>query len=952
MLTKFLLILILSIHLIGCSSNPVDYVENNINTKASESKIQSVEDSNDKRGVKKTKISPIELSNLYKESHALIIGVSEYKDPLWPDLKTVNMDLIEVKKSLIYHGFNVETLLNPSSDEMIYEIEKFIRKYGYDKDNRLFFYYSGHGYTQNNKGRQFGYLVPSNAPNPENDEKGFYKNSLKMRQFLSWSKQIESKHALFLFDSCFSGSILKSRSHIVPQDISYMTTKPVRQFITSGSADQLVPAESLFRLLFIRGINGEADLDKDGYVTGSELGSFLIKRVSYYNPQQTPQYGKIRDPLLDQGNFVFYSPKNDVSGSFQSLNKSFTLYRYSNHKKFINSGKKWFNDGDNQTYAVYEGSTVDGIPSGEGVLNFPNGRKYIGEMENGQYDGFGIYYWPQGSKYEGGFIRGLRNGSGVFTWTTGEKFVGEFKNNKRWSGILYDNSGSEHKKWRDGVSFKIQPKQATLYQNIKGGKWSFKKMTSKHNLYFGQHLNGTPEGQGRITLHDKSVYVGEFHKGIPHGQGKMTWFTGKTYTGSWRFGVQHGQGIEIDEKGRKYVGGFDNDTAHGDYVLTFPDGYKETGEFNKGIKFGQGTENHPDGKSYSGEYKNGKRHGIGIMKFPDGGSYSGEWKDGWAHGKGTFIYPNGITYTGDIVKGELHGKGTRALPDGGIYNGDFKNSKMNGYGILKWPNGTEYRGYWKDSLRHGKGISKEPNGSVYDGHFINGIQEGQGVLYSPNGSTIYDGEWENGYFHGNGILSINNGKFKGTFKNGNSVGIGVLITPDKKNIEGYLKNGKFQKKDDGYYSSKKFKYSIKYDSSWNRNSSKDESLDFSLMCVHETCDQATNIGIIVRYFPKLKNEPAREFFKLINGETLIKNFKNNRIKNIRIIKEYISRKNVKKFNLISEFNYKNGYKKKSHSQMTFNNGYMYGIIFSSTPDNYENDYKLAVNVIDSFSFIE
>jgi len=32
-----------------------------------------------------------------------------------------------------------------------------------------------------------------------------------MSQILTWSRQIEAKHALFLFDSCFSGTIFKSR---------------------------------------------------------------------------------------------------------------------------------------------------------------------------------------------------------------------------------------------------------------------------------------------------------------------------------------------------------------------------------------------------------------------------------------------------------------------------------------------------------------------------------------------------------------------------------------------------------------------------------------------------------------------------------------------------------------------------------------------------------------------
>ena len=92
-----------------------------------------------------------------------------------------------------------------------------------NRENRLLFYYAGHGHTQERNGRKFGYLVPADAPNPFENEKVFYRKSLKMEQVISWSKQIESKHALFVFDSCFSGSVLQSRAVTVPEDNKYLT---------------------------------------------------------------------------------------------------------------------------------------------------------------------------------------------------------------------------------------------------------------------------------------------------------------------------------------------------------------------------------------------------------------------------------------------------------------------------------------------------------------------------------------------------------------------------------------------------------------------------------------------------------------------------------------------------------------------------------------------------------
>jgi len=137
-------------------------------------------------------------------------------------------------------------------------------------------------------------------------EKGFLRKALPMNQLLAWSRQMEATHALFLFDSCFSGTIFKTRAlPATPPHISHATAKPVRQFITAGGAGQEVPAKSVFVRCFLRGLEGQADLTKDGYITGSEFGVYLRDRLQHYGTGQIPQYGKIRDPELDEGDFVF-----------------------------------------------------------------------------------------------------------------------------------------------------------------------------------------------------------------------------------------------------------------------------------------------------------------------------------------------------------------------------------------------------------------------------------------------------------------------------------------------------------------------------------------------------------------------------------------------------------------------------------------------------------------------
>jgi len=253
---------------------------------------------------------------LYSKSYALVIGASDYTNG-WPKLPGVKDDTQAVTKALEAQGFGVTLLNNPDGLKLYSALKRFIGQYGQDRDNRLLIYFAGHGYTlKPDAERQLGYLVPVDAPLDDRDHAGFVESALSMETLEGLAKQIQSKHALFVFDACFSGSFFKMRA--APEAIALKTTQPVRQFITSGSADQQVPDVSVFRKQFVGGINGEADLNRDGYVTGSELGSFLEDTVTNYSRRtQTPQYGKIRERGLDQGDFVFQLAKVDDTAGWR-----------------------------------------------------------------------------------------------------------------------------------------------------------------------------------------------------------------------------------------------------------------------------------------------------------------------------------------------------------------------------------------------------------------------------------------------------------------------------------------------------------------------------------------------------------------------------------------------------------------------------------------------------------
>jgi len=231
--------------------------------------------------------------HLYSQSHALLIGVSEYKEA-WPDLPGVKKDIYAVQSALEQHNFNVVIVDDPTKQELDNAIGNFIAKYGQGTENRLLFYFAGHGHTINTSyGGKLGYIVPSDAPNPNNNEANFQNRAIEMAQIEIYAKRI-------------SGSLF-AMTRAIPEIISYKTTEPIRQFITSGTENEQVPDKSIFREQFVNALSTDiADGNNDGFLTGTELGEFLQSTVTNYSYNaQHPQYGKIRNPMLDKGDFVF-----------------------------------------------------------------------------------------------------------------------------------------------------------------------------------------------------------------------------------------------------------------------------------------------------------------------------------------------------------------------------------------------------------------------------------------------------------------------------------------------------------------------------------------------------------------------------------------------------------------------------------------------------------------------
>ena len=203
-------------------------------------------------------------STWYKNSYALIIGVNQYTHG-WPKLESARSDAESMEQELRRRGFKVFTLYDDqASKRNILRVLQTDLPPLIKPDDRLIIYFAGHGQTQTTpKKSKVGYIVPSDGE--------VYKSQDQWHSYLSISelkavlqKHIQNKHALMIFDSCFSGLMFTRgvirRPQFKAQD--YLNLNGVMG-ITSGSENQLAQ-DGLFTQLFLEGLQGNADQNQDG----------------------------------------------------------------------------------------------------------------------------------------------------------------------------------------------------------------------------------------------------------------------------------------------------------------------------------------------------------------------------------------------------------------------------------------------------------------------------------------------------------------------------------------------------------------------------------------------------------------------------------------------------------------------------------------------------------------
>jgi uncharacterized caspase-like protein len=248
----------------------------------------------------------------YANSWAVVVGINAYQScsPLTyacNDAETLSSALVG---TLGFPSSNVFLLKDDqATKQAILDRYLDLTTLASNPDDRVLFFFAGHGLTKQGLRGPMGFLVPVDGSTDN-------LNSLICWDELTRNAQlIFAKHILFVIDACYSGLITQ---RVGPPGtgrfVSDMLQRLSRQVITAGKADETVAdgggpssQNSIFTGYLIEGLSGAAS-NASGVLTANMLMSFVYNRVGQDSrSQQTPHYGH----LEGDGDFVLRTPNDE-----------------------------------------------------------------------------------------------------------------------------------------------------------------------------------------------------------------------------------------------------------------------------------------------------------------------------------------------------------------------------------------------------------------------------------------------------------------------------------------------------------------------------------------------------------------------------------------------------------------------------------------------------------------
>ena len=236
-----------------------------------------------------------------KNAHAIVVGLDLYRNRLpRADFASHDAQVVAqyVAQTLGYEQENTALLLNEHATKG--DFEKYVESWlpnRVETGDSVFIYFSGHGAPHPKTGE--AYLVPYDG-----DPTFIEKTGYPLERLYSHLASLPAKEIIVVLDSCFSGA--GGRSVLAPGIRPIMTeihnpllAKGMTMVLAASTGQQVSSTyeekrHGLLTYFFLKGMQGDADTNKDGAIDLVELFDYLkpqVERIARreFNNEQTPQ---------------------------------------------------------------------------------------------------------------------------------------------------------------------------------------------------------------------------------------------------------------------------------------------------------------------------------------------------------------------------------------------------------------------------------------------------------------------------------------------------------------------------------------------------------------------------------------------------------------------------------------------------------------------------------------
>ena len=276
-------------------------------------------------------------TNFSGTAYALVVGISNYKNPSIPQLQYADKDAVAFHKFLTTSGVqeeNIHLLLNENAtNAAFWTILNYISQKA-KKGDQVYIYFSGHGDVETQSIVKDAYLLPYDSPSSV-----YPMGAIGMIYLKSWLATFSSNgiQTIFVADACKSGSLIGGREGMEAaanmlkdkwqDEIKIVSCQPGELSLEGANWGG---GRGLFSYELINGLSGNADKNQDKIISLRELYLYLMEVV----PEKAGKHPQ--NPILT-GNLEYnISKKNE---SLYAFNQQLTI-KESNEHLAINTGDK------------------------------------------------------------------------------------------------------------------------------------------------------------------------------------------------------------------------------------------------------------------------------------------------------------------------------------------------------------------------------------------------------------------------------------------------------------------------------------------------------------------------------------------------------------------------------------------------------------------------------------